>query len=239
MNATTPPGFSAWWHAAGSALPPTPGEDAEAHARRVACAAFEAARRPFLEPARLACEYRGLIRQSYPDLPGLARALEQLAALTEPEGEAPADLAALVLEASALLDPHRQSVAWPDPLAWDGRPLRAQAADLLVLLEAAGTDDARRLAQRLRLAAAASGSQPKGEELEPGNCDRLRVNAPRLLEALRAVLPYAEARAEDLDEARAAGREDPAFPGAAEAWQAVEEARAAITAAAPHLAAPI
>jgi hypothetical protein len=45
-------------------------------------------------------------------------------------------LRALVLEASDALDPEHQGDAWPDPLAWDGRPVDVQAGDLLVLVEA-------------------------------------------------------------------------------------------------------
>ena len=33
------------------------------------------------------------------------------------------------------LDPDRQGVCWPDPIAWDGRPLEEQAEDLMVLLD--------------------------------------------------------------------------------------------------------
>ena len=57
--------------------------------------------------------------------------------------------------------------------------------------------------------------------------------AEQLAQALREVLPYAESRAEDLEEHRAAGREDPAYPGAAAAWQAIESARALLDNDAP------
>ena len=33
--------------------------------------------------------------------------------------------------AYAALDPHHQGAGWPDPIAFDGRPLAEQAADLL------------------------------------------------------------------------------------------------------------
>lgn len=51
----------------------------------------------------------------------------------------------------------------------------------------------------------------------------------RLRAALAAVLPYAESRAEDLAAFKAAGNEDPDFPGAAEAGAAVARAQALIT----------
>ncbi len=41
-----------------------------------------------------------------------------------------------ILAASLKLDPHRQGDCWPDPIAWDGRPLDEQLADLEVLLAA-------------------------------------------------------------------------------------------------------
>lgn len=58
--------------------------------------------------------------------------------------------------------------------------------------------------------------------------DRLLIERAELLEALAAVLPYAESRAEDLSDHKEAGNEDPAYPGAAEAWEAVERARALV-----------
>ena len=51
-------------------------------------------------------------------------------------------------------------------------------------------------------------------------------DAQALEDALRAVLPYAESRAEDLIEAKEAGMEDPAYPGAADAVAAVNAAKA-------------
>ena len=36
---------------------------------------------------------------------------------------------------SLVLDPRRQGECWPDPGAWDGRPLEEQARDLLVLAD--------------------------------------------------------------------------------------------------------
>ncbi len=54
---------------------------------------------------------------------------------------------------------------------------------------------------------------------------RLIAAAPELLEALARVIPYAESRAEDLAELKAAGEEDPDFPGAEEAWDAVINAK--------------
>jgi hypothetical protein len=49
---------------------------------------------------------------------------------------------------------------------------------------------------------------------------------PELLAALRALLPYALSRAEDLQAAKDAGNEDPAYPGADAACAAVESASA-------------
>ncbi|MDP3858928.1 MAG: hypothetical protein Q8Q73_14325 [Stagnimonas sp.] len=51
----------------------------------------------------------------------------------------------------------------------------------------------------------------------------------RLRAALAEVLPYAESRAEDLEAFKAAGNEDPNFPGATEAREAVACAQALIT----------
>jgi len=36
-----------------------------------------------------------------------------------------------VLLLACALDPHEQGNQWPDPIAWDGRPLPTVAADLL------------------------------------------------------------------------------------------------------------
>lgn len=55
-----------------------------------------------------------------------------------------------------------------------------------------------------------------------------RAAAPDFRALLAAVLPYAESRAEDLQEAKDEGNEDPAYPGAAEAWAAVQAAYAAL-----------
>ena len=41
----------------------------------------------------------------------------------------------LIVEASEMLDPQHQGQHWPDPIAWDGRPLDLQAMDLVPLLE--------------------------------------------------------------------------------------------------------
>ena len=43
----------------------------------------------------------------------------------------------LVTELSEALDPQHQGIYWPDPISYDGRPLKEQASDLLVLAEAA------------------------------------------------------------------------------------------------------
>jgi len=42
-------------------------------------------------------------------------------------------LALAILAASEALDPDHLGDCWPDPIAWDGRPLREQAKDLLAL----------------------------------------------------------------------------------------------------------
>lgn len=43
-----------------------------------------------------------------------------------------------VLAMAEALDPDRQGAHWPDPIAWDGRPLIEQARDLLAVGEATG-----------------------------------------------------------------------------------------------------
>jgi len=58
----------------------------------------------------------------------------------------------------------------------------------------------------------------------------LREHVRILREALAAVLPYATSRAEDLDEEKQNGREDPKYPGADAAYQACKNAEAAIEA---------
>jgi hypothetical protein len=47
-----------------------------------------------------------------------------------------------ILAVSASLDPDRQSECWPDPIAWDGRPLLEQARDLLARADAECHPDA-------------------------------------------------------------------------------------------------
>jgi hypothetical protein len=42
---------------------------------------------------------------------------------------------AMVYELSESLNPSHAGEAWPDPIAWGGRPLREQAEDLLVLAD--------------------------------------------------------------------------------------------------------
>lgn len=54
--------------------------------------------------------------------------------------------------------------------------------------------------------------------------EQLRAERDALLVALEAVLPYAITRGEDLEEAKAAGNEDPAFPGADKCTAACEAA---------------
>lgn len=47
-------------------------------------------------------------------------------------------LRAAVLALCDALDPDHQGEHWPNPIAWDGRPLAEQARDLLALGEAQG-----------------------------------------------------------------------------------------------------
>lgn len=49
-----------------------------------------------------------------------------------------------------------------------------------------------------------------------------------LLAAINSIIDYAESRCEDLQGHKEAGNEDPDYPGADEAWAALEIARAAI-----------
>jgi hypothetical protein len=63
-------------------------------------------------------------------------------------------LRSLILTAHEILDPHHQGVCWPDPIAWDDRPLREIASDLCAVLDseveqATEIDDAGRI-QKLR-----------------------------------------------------------------------------------------
>jgi len=46
----------------------------------------------------------------------------------------------LILKASEVIDPYHQAISWPDPIAWDGRPLNEQARDLAVLLKSLADD---------------------------------------------------------------------------------------------------
>lgn len=48
------------------------------------------------------------------------------------------DLREAVLALCEALDPDRQGEQWPDPIAWDGRPLVEQARDLLALADYQG-----------------------------------------------------------------------------------------------------
>jgi stress response protein SCP2 len=47
-------------------------------------------------------------------------------------------LRSLILEGCEALDPNHQGLGWPDPIKWDGRPLREIATDLCALLDAQG-----------------------------------------------------------------------------------------------------
>lgn len=66
--------------------------------------------------------------------------------------------------------------------------------------------------------------------------EELRATAQRLaaapdpVSALIGVIPYAESRCEDLEASKAAGNEDPDFPGAAEAWEALQIAKRTLAA---------
>lgn len=68
----------------------------------------------------------------------------------------------------------------------------------------------------------------RGWGAEHEKAKNLANSASELLEALKAVIPYAESRAEDLSDLKARGEEDPEFPGAKEAWEAVSAAKALI-----------
>ena len=57
---------------------------------------------------------------------------------------------ARVLELSEALDPQRQGECWPDPIAWDGRPLEEQAADLLALADVSEDEAVHAAADALR-----------------------------------------------------------------------------------------
>ncbi len=69
------------------------------------------------------------------------------------------DMRAALLALCDALDPHRQGDHWPDPLAWDGRALEAQARDLLVIAEDHEDPSVRALAAALAAAVAAAGAQ--------------------------------------------------------------------------------
>lgn len=53
----------------------------------------------------------------------------------EDYARADARLRDAILALSDALDPHHQGEQWPDPIAWDGRPLDRQASDLLALAD--------------------------------------------------------------------------------------------------------
>jgi hypothetical protein len=44
-------------------------------------------------------------------------------------------LRSLIMRAFEALDPHHQGICWPNPIAWDGRPLREIASDLCAELD--------------------------------------------------------------------------------------------------------
>ncbi|MEW5765394.1 MAG: hypothetical protein ACOYXN_03245 [Acidobacteriota bacterium] len=82
-----------------------------------------------------------------------------------PEGpQVSSEIPDLILEASEALDPNHQGVQWPDPIEWDGRPLRDQARDLSALLdaEAAGESDEARASRLRRLSARLWASVERG-----------------------------------------------------------------------------
>ena len=69
-----------------------------------------------------------------------------------------ADLREAVLTLSHALDPHRQGECWPDPIAWDGRPLEEQARDLLALADATVGHSVHAAAKAVRVALAGGAS---------------------------------------------------------------------------------
>ena len=47
----------------------------------------------------------------------------------------------MVLALAAALDPMRQGAGWPDQVAWDGRPVAEQYADLIAIRHANDSGD--------------------------------------------------------------------------------------------------
>lgn len=84
--------------------------------------------------------------------------------------EADERIGAAVLALSEALDPNRQGDGWPDPLAWDGRDVRVQARDLLVLADAdadgidGGSAAVRDAARSVRAALRADFSRSENDE---------------------------------------------------------------------------
>lgn len=84
-----------------------------------------------METDRKACPACGLgYREEHAPYCLLERAASVLARLRSEN-----TLRAAIHAASEALDPQHQGEQWPDPIAWDGRPLREQAADILALVE--------------------------------------------------------------------------------------------------------
>jgi len=72
------------------------------------------------------------------------------------------DLRKAILALTLALDPQRQGEGWPDPIAWDGRPLAEQARDLLAAAEASEDDAVWHAARLLRIVRAAEMGAPLG-----------------------------------------------------------------------------
>jgi hypothetical protein len=49
-------------------------------------------------------------------------------------------LRSLILEGFEALDPKHQGLGWPDPIRWDGRPLKEIASSLCAILDAQGEE---------------------------------------------------------------------------------------------------
>ena len=70
-----------------------------------------------------------------------------------------------ILNLTEALDPEHQGECWPDPIKWDGRPIREQARDLLSIVpvreehhaDSPGTRRVDYAAQALRSALAGAG----------------------------------------------------------------------------------
>lgn len=84
-------------------------------------------------------------------------------------------LTALILEAAVHLDPQQQGEQWPDPIAWDGRPLLEQASDMLPLLDGQG-DEADDIASRIRDELPTLHDRDTGEAIRPATAAELAAS---------------------------------------------------------------